>query len=234
MSEAVEQLLVVQDRDVRIRRVERDLDGIPRERQAIDEELEGLRRALGADRDAARAAEVSRKSLEIEVDSMRERIGKYQTQQLQIKSNEEYRALVSEIATLRSRIAAVEDQELQAMERIEELGRRLRETETALREAEREAEERRARVREKEEALGQRLAELRKERLELVDRCDEFLLTQYGRILEKKGDIALVAVENGNCGGCHLRLPPATVNAARGGRGFAVCDHCGRMIYVRN
>ena len=234
MSDAMQQLLVVQDRDVRIRRVERDLAALPRERQAVDDELAGLRLAAEAARDGVRAAEVKRKGLEIDVESMREKVGKYQTQQLQIKTNEEYRALSSEIETLRTKITGVEDQELQIMEQIEELNRRMKESEAAFREAEREAGERHERIREKEEALGQRQAELRKERDELALQCDARLLSHYARILQKKCDVALVAVENGNCGGCHLRLPPATVNMARRSEGLVVCDHCGRMVYVRD
>jgi predicted nucleic acid-binding Zn-ribbon protein len=234
MSDAMQKLLVVQDRDIRIQRLERDLEAVPRERKAVEDELAELGEAVESSRLAIRDAEVHRKNLEVEVESMRERIAKYQGQQMQIKSNEEYRALTSEIDTLRTRIRGVEDEELQLMEQIETLAAGLKVSEAKFREEEREIDERRERIQEKEDALEKRLRELRTEREELAADCDPRLLGQYARILAKRRDVALVAIENGNCGGCHLRLPPATVNMARRDEGLVVCEHCGRMLYARD
>jgi predicted nucleic acid-binding Zn-ribbon protein len=38
-------------------------------------------------------------------------------------------------------------------------------------------------------------------------------------------------VRNGNCGGCHLNLPPQVVHNAKTGGSLTSCDYCGRILY---
>ncbi len=233
MSGTLEKLLILQDRDIRIRRARRELNAVPRRLEEIEEELAAAREKLEKAREAAMGAESERRQMEMDVDAKREQIAKYQNQLLQIKSNEEYRALTSEIEVLKRKIEEIEDQELVVMERVEELLKRRKEAEAVFAEAEKAAEERREQVREAEKSLRARLVDLEKEREELAAECDPTLLARYKRILDKKGDIAVVPVEHGACGGCHLKIPPQTVNLARRGDGLVVCDYCGRIVYFQ-
>ena len=56
-------------------------------------------------------------------------------------------------------------------------------------------------------------------------------LKQYNRIFAAK-DRALVPLEEGICGGCHMKLPPAVVHAARKQTDMVTCDYCGRLLYL--
>ena len=44
-------------------------------------------------------------------------------------------------------------------------------------------------------------------------------------------DAAVVPVQHGICGGCHLHIPPQLAHAARGGVELVTCDQCGRILY---
>jgi hypothetical protein len=60
----------------------------------------------------------------------------------------------------------------------------------------------------------------------------EEVLTRYRRILQSKGDVALVPVDHGSCGGCHMKLTTQTVNNARREDALAACENCGRLVYA--
>ena len=49
--------------------------------------------------------------------------------------------------------------------------------------------------------------------------------------LRSKGDVAIVPVQHGNCGGCHLQIPPQLIHNAKRGTELTSCDYCGRILY---
>ena len=51
------------------------------------------------------------------------------------------------------------------------------------------------------------LAEVEAERAALAAPIDKTALDLYSRIFTKKGDAGVSALENGICGGCHMKLP---------------------------
>ena len=58
------------------------------------------------------------------------------------------------------------------------------------------------------------------------------LLASYNKILENKGDHALVAVENSTCAGCHMHLPAHVINEIKKRTALVTCSFCGRIIYL--
>ena len=53
----------------------------------------------------------------------------------------------------------------------------------------------------------------------------------YARILNKKGDAAIVALENEICSGCHMKVPAITVSDVKAGRTIVQCPNCSRILY---
>ena len=93
----IEKLLIVQDRDIALQKIEQELTRIPQERTA----LEGLITAEEANIEAAGHAlkekEVERNELDTEVKAKEEAIARFKNQQLEVKKNDEYRALTHQI-----------------------------------------------------------------------------------------------------------------------------------------
>src|SRR6267378_380736 len=97
MLEAIEKLLVLQDRDRKITNVRDELARIPTERQELQGKLASSQSQLEAAKLKVRQLESDRKKLELDVDAKKQQIEKYSLQQFQTKKNEEYRALAHEI-----------------------------------------------------------------------------------------------------------------------------------------
>ena len=97
MLDAIEKLLILQDRDWRIRRLRAELAHIEPQRQEFRARAAGAQTALENAKMRVRQLESNRKDLELEVEGKKKQIERYANQQLQTRKNEEYRALTHEI-----------------------------------------------------------------------------------------------------------------------------------------
>src|SRR5881392_2746411 len=119
MVEKIEKLLILQDRDRRLRRLKGELAEIEPERQVLKAKASGAQSGLENAKTKVKEIESKRKELELEVEAKKELIRKYANQQFQTRKNEEYRALAHEIDTCKAAIRTLEDQELELMEKAE-------------------------------------------------------------------------------------------------------------------
>ncbi len=232
MRAELEQLLILQDRQQKIRQIESEIKSLPLQRKHLEAQLADSAAALEGSKHKARQVEVDRKKLELDVGTRTESINRLKTQQYQTRKNDEFQAMGHEIQRYEDEIRKLEDEELELMEQGDKL-----KTEVA-------AEEKKAAATkdsitrqmndlgEKTKALEARLQELSKERAGLAEKMDEDLLDRFERLFVSKGDSAIVAVEHGFCTGCHMRLTTATVNAAEAGKEIVNCEQCGRILYV--
>lgn len=232
MRAELEQLLILQDRQQKIRQIENEIKNLPLQRKHLESQLADGAAALEALKQRARQVEVDRKKLELDVGTRNESINRLKTQQYQTRKNDEFQAMGHEIQRYEDEIRKLEDQELELMEQGDKL------------KAEVSAEDKKAAaskdsitrqmndLAEKSKALESRLQELSKERKELAEKMDEDLLNRFERLFASKGDSALVAVEHGVCTGCHMKLTTATVKAAEAGKEIVSCEQCGRILYM--
>ncbi|MFQ3670756.1 MAG: hypothetical protein SNJ84_04800, partial [Verrucomicrobiia bacterium] len=131
MVEGLSHLLILQDRDLRLLRIERELAAAPHEEAQIEARLQHQRQRFQQLTTQARQLETQRKQLELEAAAKRSLQERYRNQQLQTKKNDEYQALTNEIDRAGREIAELEDRQLELMERQETTAREL-EAEKAL------------------------------------------------------------------------------------------------------
>ena len=63
-------------------------------------------------------------------------------------------------------------------------------------------------------------------------RVAKALLERYEALLEADRYPAIVAIDRGNCSGCHVRLPTMVEYQARRSASVHTCPHCRRMVYA--
>lgn len=233
MASTMEQLVVLQERDMEIARLRKALDEIPLRKQQIEARLQAQGASLEIAEGALAAAGLKLKALEGEVEALKEKIAKYRTQQMQIKSNEEYKALEKEIALAQSEILAREDAQLAAMEALDAA-----KVDVAARKADYAQEKTRvdadvAAFLGETEVFAKDLAVVEEERRNLAVDIDADSLARYERILAKQKNRAISIVEHGTCGECHMKLSPAQVLDSRKTDSMTPCAFCGRILYSR-
>ncbi len=116
MLETIEKLLILQDRDQKIRRQQGELAHIEPERQSLKIKAATAQAELEDAKLRIRQIESARKDLELEVETKKAMIVRYANQQFQTRKNEEYRALAHEIETCKEAIFKIENQEIELME----------------------------------------------------------------------------------------------------------------------
>ncbi len=231
MLPILEQLLVLQDRDQRIGQLKREATRIPTELAAVDTRIQNETDKLGAMKDRLQRIEADRKKLEIDADTHRQQINKWQTQLSQIKSNVEYQALLKEIAKAEDSIRQIEDRELELMGEAESSQPAFEEEKAQQREIAERGEQEKQTLSQRRQTIENELAEVQVEREKLAGAVEPAALSRYERLFRSKGDAAISPIHEGNCGGCHLKIKPQSVHNARHGAELTSCDYCGRILY---
>ena len=231
MLQAIEQLLILQDRDRKIRALKHELKLAPTQRKDLDARMAAVHSQLEAVKLKSKEVEVERKKLENEAQSRREQIAKYQGQKFQTRKNEEFRALSNDIERFENEVRSLEDSELELMEQAETLKSAINAAETEDRAVRAQVQEQASDLDAKEKAIHTQLGELETERTKLAGQIDEDLLDTYDRLFQSKGDNAIVSFEHDVCMGCHMKLTTQTAVRVKGGREVVHCEQCGRILY---
>lgn len=231
MLEAIEKLLVLQDRDRKLNRVQQELAHISPERESLRSKASSTQAQLDAAKNRVKQIESERKRLEIEVESKKTQIEKYANQQLQTRKNEEYRALAQEIEHCKAEITKIEDKEIELMEQAEGAQKEVLRAMADASEAKKLVESQVSQLDQREQNLKKELAELQQGRAELAAAVDETARARYERLLKNKGDNVIVGIAHGVCGGCHMKLPPQILVSCRSQKEIISCSNCGRILY---
>jgi len=231
MLEILQQLLVVQDRDRRLAQLKSEAARIPIEVAAAKKRLADESAKFETAKTELKHIETERKQLEVDADAKRQQILKYRTQLNLIKSNTEYQALLKEINKAEGDIRQVEDVELDVMDRLDKLQVVLKQEQAELKELTGKADAEQGELQKRAKLIEAETAQLQGEREKLVAGIDADALSRYNRLLRSKGDLAIVPIKHGNCGGCHLNLPPQLVHNAKGEKELTSCSYCGRILY---
>lgn len=231
MIEVIEKLLVLQDRDRKILKVQEELARIGPDRQSLQALLAGATGSLDSAKTRAKQLESDRKKLELDVEAKKLLIEKYSLQQFQTKKNEEYRALAHEIEMCKEVISKLDDQQIEIMEKMEAEQKVVAKASAEAAEIKKTVESRIADLDRSEGGLKKELAELQSNRGELAAVVEESTLTRYERLLKQKGQNVIVGIHHGVCGGCHMQLSRSIIVGCQGEQEIVTCPNCGRILY---
>ena len=231
MLETIEKLLLLQDRDHKIHRVQQELAQIGPERETYLTKATATHAQLETAKARIKQIESDRKRLELDVGVKKQQIEKYANQQLQTRKNEEYRALAHEIETCKADITKIEDQEIVLMEQAEETQKELTRLTRENDEAKKLGESQTAQLEQREQNLRKELAELQAGRKALAAAVDESARARYERLSRSKGENVVVGVHHGVCGGCHMKLPAQILVTCQSQKEIVACSNCGRILY---
>jgi len=230
MAHPLEALLVLQEKDRKIAKLQREIRDIPARKADIEKQLEGAKLRLSQARETLKKSTADLKQLEIEVGAHNEKIIKYKQQQMESKTNDQYRAFLQEIAAAEKNISALEDREIILMEQAEASKKVIAERESELKEEEGGVSEEQGMLEDRLKEVQDDLNALMADRGRITSNVNPSLLLKYERLFKNKGDFAVVQVEKDHCSGCHMRLPPQVTNDAINPAKLVICNFCGRML----
>ncbi|HZP61414.1 MAG TPA: hypothetical protein VFB27_13915, partial [Opitutaceae bacterium] len=205
-SPDLELLLVLQDRDTRRVGLESQLAAIPREVGLMEQKIAAERAAIENARTELRELESKKKLLENDIASAEQKVAKYRAQQLEVRKNDEYRALGVEIDTAQNAIGLLEEDELKVMFAIDEAKKNFAASEAERKQAILLHEGRIRTLREREGNLRAELQSAQAEVTAARAPVAEPLRRAYDRLMHERVSLPIcVPIRDGKCGGCHMR-----------------------------
>ena len=226
----IDKLLELQVADKQIRALREEVAALPKRVAVIEQKLAGTKAHLEKVRAAAKGDEANRKKFEAAIKDLQGKISKYRDQSLDVKTNDQYKALLHEIQFAEQEVRMNEDRILEVMVNVDAREREIKAAEAELKaetaEIEREKEEARRVTAEDQ----QKLAEWSAKRDTLRQGISEDILRQYERVAKFRGT-GLAEVRDHKCMGCQVMLRPQTYNEVRNGEKVMVCESCSRVYY---
>jgi predicted nucleic acid-binding Zn-ribbon protein len=231
MLPSIEALLVLQDRDRRLRTLAEDLAKIPRDEARAKDRLAGDTEAVRKAKEALMANEVEIKKVELDTGTRRTTIMRLKTQQFETRKNDEFQALGHEIVRYEKDIDDLETKELELMERADALRATFQQAEAALARTKKLVDEDLAALADRKRRIEAETIEVQAERAVLAAAAPESLMPLYERLLKTKNGLAVVPVTAGKCTGCHMKLVASTLVKVNSGVEGTQCESCGRLVY---
>lgn len=231
MLPEVEKLVVIQDRDLKIRAIEKELEQLPLEEEEAREKLAADKRAVEAAKLAVQENEVAMKNLELDIQTRQDSIAKLKVQQFETRKNDEFRAMGQEIEKYQGDVTSLEDRELDLMEKGETLRARLTAAEAALAASQELVDEDLADIDARRQNLAKEKAEIETQRANEAAAVQPEVIDIYNRLFKSKGGLVVVPLEDGQCKGCHMKVIKSTVVAVKTEKEITHCENCGRILY---
>jgi predicted nucleic acid-binding Zn-ribbon protein len=232
MLPEIRALLILQDRDRRLLALSKDLEKLPQDEARAKAKLAGDEAALKHAHDKLVDCDVRFKRLELDAGTRKTTIQRLKIQQFETRKNDEYQALGNEIIRYEKELDELETRELELMEEIDAA----RAAQAAAQQAQARTQslvaEDLASITQRRQRMEEERAGLLSERAELATRVPEEMLPLYERLMKTKAGLALAPLDEGKCGGCHMKLIPSTVVSVQTDKAVTRCEDCGRILYI--
>jgi predicted nucleic acid-binding Zn-ribbon protein len=232
----LERLLDLQAEDSAIRLLEHRRDELPAARRLA--ELNDQLSELDADIDIAsrQRTDVEREQsrLQGEIELLEQKIEREEGRLFSggVSNPKELSALQAEVASLRSRRAAREDDLLEIMVRADQAEETMQKLRVEREAVAREAAELSAAVDVELGRMGSELEDHNERRTSARADIPADILSLYERIRASRNGIGAAALVGGACQGCHTKLPAREVERMRAEGGLQRCDNCRRILVV--
>lgn len=231
MTVRLQQLLELSRIDMQLAALDEQRNALPGRRAAAVAQRAASESRLEAAREEVTKAEQAQRRSEGAAADQEVLLRKLQGQQFQVKSNEAYTALLSEMERAQAAISAAETLVLEAMETIEQSRARLQEIEADVRNvrAHSDSEEQACDALEKE--LSEQIAKVRESRDAAAARLEPRLLARYEKIAPRRRPAVTIVVAQ-TCNGCRVGIPPQVVIEIQRAAEPISCPNCNRILVL--
>jgi hypothetical protein len=227
----LERLVELQRLDSEIAVLDAAAAAIPGQIREIEEQVRRNKAVLDAAKADADRAQKLRRQKERELEEFIGQLKKRQSRLFEIKTNQEYSAVLKEIEGLKEKISAIEEEILLLFDEIEVTVKSQADQEARVRSQEAECSSDRQRKEVELREVQSRLSALHAARKGQSKTIDPALLQQYLRLLKSRAGLAVAPARNGSCEGCHVALTPQLYNEVRRNDEILACERCGRILF---
>ncbi len=234
MHPDLEKLIQLQEVELQIKDYTEKIEFLPKHLAGLEEKLSATTQSLSSAQDRLSKLALEKRKFEGLIQDIEQKNSKYREQLLDVKTNEQYKALLHEIEFNSQQIRKTEDDILTKMEEEERLRKEGLQIEQRLR-AEKENVNAEKKAAEAEvERDRQVLEELRTRRQNLIRDVTPSSFDTYVRIARFRKGVAIARANGDSCEACHVRIRPHVLSQVMSGETILTCDSCSRILYWKS
>ena len=230
MRDQLKLLEELQRHDAELLELEGLCKSLPERVQKVESAIAELDRLLAEKRLELADTSASRKPQEQEKKDASEQLSRAKAKSSQVRNLKEQNAVQRELENTRRQLEQREEEITKLSQAITEQQGKIAEHEARVGDQRKELAAEHDRVAKRIAELQGKLQAARTRREELATKLRPDFLKKYSTIRIRRG-LAIVAVHDGTCRGCNMRIPPQLYNIIQRGASLEICPNCNRMIY---
>jgi len=231
LKEQIALLIDLQKIDQEIKTLNIKKQTLPEKASELDQDFKARKEKAEEERQGLEGLNKLHKEKESELKQGQEKLRKAKERLLEVKTNKEYQAMLTEIDTVEKSNGRVEEEILVLYERIDEKKGSVKSHEKDFGQYLAGYEEERRRIDEEIASIDGALEEQKKKFDSLVPGLRPELLRRYEMIKGRRNGVAVVSARNAVCSGCNMNLRPQLYNELQRSEELICCPNCNRIIY---
>ena len=233
MKKELQLLIALQEKDNALNKLKENAASIPKKIEEITEAINKNKSEIDNLKNNTKKLLMARKEKEIELETAENEIKKHNMELNSVKSNDAYKALLSEIEKCKSAKQRLEEEILQNMEETDVESKKSKEEEISFKGQEAGIQAKAEELKKDLERIKNEIETLENERNVFVKDIPDSYLSKYEHIREGRQGIAIVPIDGENCGGCFITLRPQIINQVCKEQDMIFCDSCSRILYKK-
>jgi predicted nucleic acid-binding Zn-ribbon protein len=230
MLPELEALLTLQGHDLRLMEARRKLAEIPDRKAALESGVAVAREALERAKKDLEAERLARRGLEKELETVQADSRKLEQQLFQVKTNQEYQAMLHQIEGFKTKRSDCETRILESFDREEQAQKTVSEAERQVKSEEARRQEGEAALDKEQADLTQEVHSITQDREAVKPSIPSSLYARYDRVAQKRDGIGVTEIRKDACGACFRTLTPQALQEAKRNDSVLTCESCGRIL----
>ncbi len=231
ISESILKLIELQEVLAEMKRLDDRLVEIPVEMGKIEKTISTAEKERQDLLDKIEEHNSSMRLAEGEIELLKEKQLKFKEQLMAVKTNNEYRSLLSEIDSAKSRISGYEDEMLEKMEGLEALQKELSEKEDFFNNEKVRIDSEKEELAKEIKVLELQKADLETKSLIIEKDIPAPHINVFKRICAARGGVAISRAVGESCTECMMHIRPQLFQEVKKAEDLVLCENCKRILY---
>lgn len=208
--------------------------GIPEQLAKLKNEFDEKKNEFELASAKVKDLQLKKKEKELELATKEENVKKSQGQLFQLKSNREYQAKLTEIASLKADVSLLEEDVIKSLDAIETAEKEIKEKKELFLNEEKRYKEAQQKLNGQLSEIDVKAKGLTEKKEALAKDIDKNILAKYEKLLKTRSGLAIAAVNinSENCGACNMKVTAQKINEIKMYTDLISCENCVRILYL--
>jgi predicted nucleic acid-binding Zn-ribbon protein len=240
MGAKLQALLALQDIELQIVDIRRQLDLKRRRVRGQARKLKAVQDTIEAERAGVKKSQIEFDELDVDIKGRSANITRLREHLNTVRTNKDYAAILAKLNNEKADVSRLENRALSMLQVIDAHKQELTQHQQAESAEADRLEDLQRQLEQANQSLGGRLEELQSQRAEAAAQIDQKTMTLFDRLSEHYDGEVLAEVEQPNprrdefiCAGCHMALRIEVANTLKSRDEVVTCKSCGRILFMQ-